>query len=133
MGRNDVIKALECCVTQGVACRTCPLNHDNRGERCYAYLKQDALALIRELTVENERLKRGLRFTLDEEQVGEIISRCREMVELDIKEIQSDTVQQLLDQLKDMAQIRYNDVGVSFLTVDMADIERVVKKILEGV
>ena len=41
--------------------------------------------------------------------------------------------QQMLDQLKDKAQIRYNDVGVSFLTVDVADIERVVKKILEGV
>ena len=57
LNREQIIKALECCVTQGVACRTCPLIYDKRGARCYAYLKQDALSLIKELTEENERLR----------------------------------------------------------------------------
>lgn len=57
LNREQIVKALECCVTQGVACRDCPHKYDARGARCYAYLKQDALALIRELTEENERLR----------------------------------------------------------------------------
>lgn len=112
MERDKIVKALECCAISIGGCRECPF-WLNVG--CKYLVMNDALALIRELTEDNQA---------QAETITNLIAT--------IGNAQPYVAQQLLDQLKDMAQIRYNSVGVSFLTVDMADIERVVKKILKG-
>lgn len=53
MEREQIIKALECCTTLD-GCEKCP--YYNKAS-CGANLRRDALALIKELTEENERLK----------------------------------------------------------------------------
>ena len=52
MEREHIIKALECCSADD--CDNCPNTFGN----CYANLAGYALALIRELTEENERLRK---------------------------------------------------------------------------
>ena len=58
MEHNDIIKALECCIkVRGCRnteiCYRCPLFHT----RCEISLLEEALSLIEQLTVENERLR----------------------------------------------------------------------------
>ena len=56
MNRDDVIKALECCSTpSGKRCENCPKVTEDA--LCMYRLSGDALALIKELTEENERVK----------------------------------------------------------------------------
>lgn len=56
MEREQIIKGLECCVhiRVGQYCGSCPYNHMLG---CRIIMKKDALALIRELTEENKRLR----------------------------------------------------------------------------
>ena len=58
LNREQIIKALECCIKVGgyrdaQICNDCPLHE----ERCALLLPQNALSLIKELTEENERLR----------------------------------------------------------------------------
>lgn len=71
MEREQIIKALECCTrgrksNEDIPCPECPYNECNivggTSERqtsgtCQGWLMKDALALIKELTEENEKLK----------------------------------------------------------------------------
>ena len=56
MEREQIIKALECCVhiRVGQYCGSCPYNHMLG---CRVIMNNDAIALISELTEENERLR----------------------------------------------------------------------------
>lgn len=67
MEKETVIKALECCGSKHsdigkYSCKECPLNGQNFDEgACYdEVLHNNALALIKELTEENERLSTAL-------------------------------------------------------------------------
>lgn len=53
--RDEIIKALECCLEDG-DCTLCPLINV---ASCPQTLNENALALIKELIEENERLKGG--------------------------------------------------------------------------
>lgn len=55
MQRTEVIKALECCTTF-IGCYECPYN-DIGNHKCKSRLFRNSLALIKELTEENERLR----------------------------------------------------------------------------
>ncbi|MBR2474829.1 MAG: hypothetical protein IKB51_07385 [Clostridia bacterium] len=60
MEKEQIIKALECCkANSGVACSGCPYMHEELadGESCSERMALDTLALIKELTEENERYK----------------------------------------------------------------------------
>lgn len=54
MDRDKIIKALECCIHSG-SCLSCPYKEV---VLCIRQREEDALALIRELMAENERLKK---------------------------------------------------------------------------
>ena len=54
LNRDQIIKALECCAKGD--CDNCPCSFGD----CYYYLARDALALIRDLTEENERMGKQL-------------------------------------------------------------------------
>ena len=53
MEREQIIKALECCIS-GDDCTICPLFNE---QSCPCVLNENALSLIKELTEENEILK----------------------------------------------------------------------------
>jgi hypothetical protein len=55
--RENIIKALECCNSEGHICGKCPYESVRIGISCRDKLIRDALALIKELTEENERLR----------------------------------------------------------------------------
>ena len=90
MIREQIIKALECCTRtrksfDDIPCRDCPHNECNlvggTSERqttgtCQWWLRKDALALIKELTEENERLESDKEFYREEllYVMGEIAS-----------------------------------------------------------
>ena len=60
MEHNDIIKALECCITNSeMDCINCPYRGivNDLYDGCVNTLVKDALSLIKELTEENERLK----------------------------------------------------------------------------
>ena len=52
---EQIIKALECCEKEEKSCHSCPLTRDY--SPCSKTMARNALALIRELTEENESLK----------------------------------------------------------------------------
>jgi hypothetical protein len=57
MERNDVIKALKCCSAPVTECEECPVDMKRKADCvCGVYVAGEALKVIRELTVENERL-----------------------------------------------------------------------------
>ena len=107
MERNDVIKALECCTRSTLKCEECPY----KGRfGCAFEHREHALALIRELTEVNRRLR----------------AICADLT----RKSQTEQVNLLL-YIRSKAEIFYNSVGVSFLAVDVADIDRIAKKISE--
>ena len=57
MERTEIIKALECCEGGGKPCLSCPYFYKAVDTSCAPFLIKDALSLIKELTVENERLR----------------------------------------------------------------------------
>lgn len=61
--RENIAKALECCIVQHTECRNCPLLYTAcESGACYKQAKKDAVSLIRELTEECKDLEiRALR------------------------------------------------------------------------
>ena len=65
MEKEQIIKALECCIQfcdhgNMAVCKECPLKEC----RCSVEMPKNALALIKELTEENERLKKDNEYIL---------------------------------------------------------------------
>lgn len=96
LNAEQVKKALECCVTQGAACRDCPIKYDSRGARCYAYLKQDALSLIKSYEEQIFALENRLKecengyegtLALEREKVKELTEENERLQDL-VKEVQ---------------------------------------------
>ena len=66
LNREQIIKALECCHSSAIAdCKHCTYrgkadDEEDLGITCLNVLLKDTLALIKELTEENERLRKNL-------------------------------------------------------------------------
>ena len=59
LNREQIVKALECCASPKQMCKDCPMPEEIKDDcRCMEILSRNAVALIRELTEENERLER---------------------------------------------------------------------------
>lgn len=58
LNRDQIVKAMECCNGEGHICGKCPYGSTRIGISCRDKLIKDALTLIRELTEENERLRK---------------------------------------------------------------------------
>lgn len=59
MEKEQIIKGLECCGSEGHICGKCPYQSVRIGISCRDKLSRDALALIKELTEEIERLEKA--------------------------------------------------------------------------
>ena len=61
LDREQIVKALECCASNDFICDQCPIDEKIKDAcECGKVVARNALALIRELTEENERLRAEL-------------------------------------------------------------------------
>lgn len=83
MTDNEIIKALECCSTDGRTCEECPYNEQTTDENfCDEKLQADALDLINRQKAEIERLNEKIKSIYKE------MERIAKMtVETDVKEM----------------------------------------------
>ena len=100
--REDIVKALECCLTleYGVACKGCPLSYkDERRMDCLELLMKSALSLIKELTEENERLTG----TLEEvtKRIDNLIEKTPIAFDYERAQAKADTVKKIVERLSD--------------------------------
>ena len=56
LNKEQIIKALECCHTDKFSCIDCPFQYLNKFKEC-TNINKNAVALIKELAEENERLR----------------------------------------------------------------------------
>ena len=147
MEREQIIKALECCIS-GDDCTICPLCDE---QSCPCVLNENALALIKELTEdlhatrteferkcaslneENERLTSNL-----VEQSAENImligenKRLSRRIGFDIGAIRADTVRKMQERLKAESFIVAPETNLGAVVL-ASDIDRVAEKMLEDV
>lgn len=109
MEREQIIKALECCMGKG--CKDCPYRCGNC--TCISTLTDDALALIKELTEESDRLK----------ELGTTKEIEKELVR---RQTKADTVRKMQERLKRECLI---DSGYEVLQIGAID--QIAKELLE--
>lgn len=63
---------------------------------------------------------------------GYKLGDCQACIYAAMDQTRIDTARLMQDRLKGKAQILYNSVGVSFLAVDVAEIDRIVRELLGG-
>lgn len=116
--REQIVKTLECHASgKLVECERCPLDKAHLfNATCVQAMCENALALIKELTEENEKLNERL----DREARCQC-DLCGQIVNLrdDVKYIKADTVRKFLDKFKDWP------------SDDQEYIERYAKEVLE--
>ena len=93
MEKDLIIKALECCFSDG-SCDGCP--YTERVD-CRRELERNALSLIKELTEENERLKK-LNGKLQSKYLDKSLAYNEMWEELD--EIKADTVRKMKSEIE---------------------------------
>lgn len=108
MERDNIIKALECCITD--SCFSCPYDNVGVYSQCMPILLENALTLIKELTEENKRLEEkadrhldNLKAVLDERSENTIVA---------------DTVRKMQERLKGKSEIVYGDRAVCVEMID---------------
>ena len=146
LNRDQIIKALECCVSIGAEdCKECAYRKrkDSLYAGCVNALTQDALALIKELTQRLEMLSESydhLEKTKDEllAERSRLIEE-NERVKLEyagfeagarhaVSFARADTVRKMQERLKANKVCRD---GLSFKVVDFDTIDQITKEILE--
>ena len=155
MKHNEIIRALECCEQETKSCPSCPLARDY--SPCSKTMARNALALIKELTVEleamrgaansykmhngklteeNERL-RGERAKFFEYKHGTLVRNALVLTknknEFDdfCKAVKADTVRKMQERLKAEAFNAYPETNLG-LVVLASDIDRVAKELIDG-
>ena len=158
LNREQIIKALECC-TRGrkskddYPCDSCPYNECNlvggTGERqisgtCQGWLMKDALALIRELTEENERLRADKKELVNEnaelknqiqeadftEEEIDFIDEYTRLLNEGIRDAKANTVRKMQKRLH-KRKVSYGNI--TFRVVHIDDIDQIAKEMLDGI
>ena len=109
VNREQIIKALECCYDNNSSCIDCPFQATDKYVEC-SDLTNSALALIKELTEENERLSQSLANS-----------------KLILANYKADTVRKMLDRITEHATNGYPR------KVRLDVIDQIAKEMLEGV
>ena len=108
LNAEQLMKALECCITQGAECRKCPFMHTQ--DLCYREIKRKALALIKQLIEENEDLK-----------------AIAEQYQKQFEEAKADTAREMQSEIKDRC-IK----GGIYPAFVARTIDQIAKEMLEG-
>lgn len=128
LNREQIIKALARCCDQTKECHGCEFK-GMYGEElyCFDYIKQNALALIKELTEENERLK-SVEFTCGFVKPHKVLE-CPIFDE--IARTKADTVRKMQERLKEHFDT-YTDEGEATALYMRKLIDQIAKEMLEG-
>ena len=113
LDRDQIVKALEC----GGTCRSCPYN---KVVGCIRKREAAALALIRELIEENERLKQQRYIAYPDGRI-ELIPT--------VASVRADTVRKMKERLKE--HLERPEFPCDSFTVTEEDIDRVASEMLE--
>ena len=100
LNREQIMKAMECCYNNNLSCLDCPFQETDKYIECSS-LTISALALIKELTEENERLRSCV---VSEEQVKTIAETT---IKLGIDTIKADTVRKMQERLKEQFRDKF--------------------------
>lgn len=119
MERDQIIKALECC-TKGGCCDAC--QYDVCASRCVQNLLLAALALIRELTEENDLLKEQNAYFV-KEAVFSPMERANNTIA-----VKAEIVREMQNMLKERAYTNNYCQGI----VLKEDIDKVAEELLKG-
>lgn len=125
MDSKEIIEALENCYTGDGDCLTCPYTDDY--DRCVGLIK-NALALIKELTEENERLRENNIFLND--TIGK---NAQQALEVTLAEIEKAKADALRDMQSRLAQYigTYTDKSFVYVSAMFKLIERIAKEMVE--
>ena len=120
--REEIIRAMECCCDNNISCIDCPFPASDKNFECSS-LNIFALAIIKELTEENERL-RELATTKEVEK--EIVR----------KETKADTVREIFEEIEILLRLNslQGDIFIGkYFDVELeAEIAELKKKYTEG-
>lgn len=123
--REQIIKAFECCHTLSSDCLSCPFLED--GKAC-ASISLSALALIKELTEENEKLNEEIRIRdeIIDYRGSEVLrhDRCIRALHKEIETLKVDTVRKMQEKI--MAKSEYGTINISHWQLD-----QIAKEVLE--
>ena len=96
LNREQIVKALECCV-DGNSCEECPYDSAVLTV-CTTNMARDALALIRELTEEKERIAHES--ACHRQTVIDNLQRSLEYLYEETERVKADTVRKMQERLK---------------------------------
>lgn len=132
LNREQIIKAFECCHTLSSDCLSCPFLEDSKA--C-ASVSLMALALIKELTEENEKLNEKIRIRdeIIDYRGKEILrhDKCIRTLHKEIELIKEEVAQKFADYLKEQSFCCDPGNGHSFDAIDIDELDDYVKKFLE--
>ena len=136
LNRDQIIKALECCTyggdqtkSQVEVCSPCPYFYEGN---CTQVLKEHALALIKELTEEDKKLKAEADRLVAEIDDGILTcnSICQPKYEAEIKQAKADTVRKMNLRFKDELLKSEGRLHFTFVLCEMID--QIAKEILDS-
>ena len=121
LNRDQVVKALECCNGNECcdACEDCFSPKETGGD-CMVFVMRKALALIRELTEENERSAKEI------DRLSQVVLYHNGITEMEVEEAKADTVRRMQERLKKTSEIVYGDRAVCVELID-----QIAKELLE--
>ncbi len=124
LDRDKIIKALECCTDKKYHCEDCPYFYKSEGiKSSMEILMTDALSLINELTVENERLRGELDRT---EKALITLDKAHNALFTDTFRIEANTVRKMQERITKHATNGYPR------KVRLDVIDQIAKEMLEG-
>ena len=120
LNSEQIVKALECCTSEFDECDQCPVPRELRDDcTCGTFVMKGVLALIRELTEENERLRES---GVDYRNIPYIKAEAK-----------ADTVRKMQEKLKAEFKdcCRYIQGNREYFIVGEELIDRIAKELLE--
>ena len=154
MTDNEIIKALECCVSEQYTCEQCPYQEkkhydfDNGFEimpngkqyddwSCERWLNADLLDLINHQKTENERLNGNLKFvrgTVERQRVD--INNLNKAIDnyeaclKSIEKIKVEAYKEFAERLKEKSKQGKGYLGNVYHSVDVAEIDNLLKEMV---
>lgn len=106
LNREQIIKALECCASKG-GCKKCPLQPKESLAICVTQISKNALAIIKELTEENKRLRAAVRtdMVLCRARGSGKTEFLRNTIRIRVDTIVADTVRKMQELFKERLDI----------------------------
>jgi hypothetical protein len=136
LNKEQIIKALECCASEKYICEQCPIEQKIKDDcECGEVVARNALALIKELTEENERLRAEKEaenkelFHRWKKIADETADRYEGLYQDAKKSLVASTVRNMQERLR-ARRVSYGNI--TFKVVPIDDIDQIAKEMVEG-